>query len=115
VVDDDQATAALFRRVAERAGHTVRTAASAAEARARVSEELPEVVVLDMVMPEVDGIEMVGWFAQQGFRGRVVLVSGFAETYLQAAAAMARARGIGDVQILTKPVEIGDLRAALAG
>lgn len=115
IVDDDEATGLLFKRVGEREGYGVRAVTRATEAKEAVVSDAPDVIILDMVMPDMDGIEMVGWLTGQGFQGRVILVSGFAEAYLQAASTMARAKGIADVAVLTKPVALDDLRRALAG
>lgn len=113
VIDDDESSALLFSRVASRCGLTTATALSGSAARARMQDELPDVVVLDMVMPDMDGIEMVKWLTERGFMGTLIVVSGFSELYMQAAATLARARGITDVKLLTKPISVPDLREAL--
>lgn len=114
IVDDDEATCLLFKRIGERAGLGVRAVTSASAAKDAVIGDVPDVIILDMIMPDVDGIEMIRWLTGQGFQGKVILVSGFAEAYLQAASTMARAKGIADVQVLTKPIAVEDLRGALA-
>jgi len=113
VIDDDEATARLFGRIAEGEGYEVRTASSGSDARAILTELQPAVIILDMIMPDMDGIEMVRWLSGQTYTGRLVLVSGFSQTYLQAAATMARAAGMATVHILQKPVSVADLREAV--
>jgi DNA-binding response OmpR family regulator len=41
-------------------GYTVATAADGAQARAQVAANLPELVILDLVLPEVNGFELLG-------------------------------------------------------
>lgn len=113
VIDDDPGTGRLFRRIAEGEGYRVRLAASGLDARAVLGEVRPAIIILDMVMPDMDGIEMVRWLAQEGYAGGLILVSGFAATYMKAAATLARARGVKNVRVLEKPVAVADLREAM--
>ena len=59
VVDDEPAIRRLVRGAAERAGHTVSEAATAAEALTEARREGCELVVLDLGLPDRDGIELV--------------------------------------------------------
>ncbi|MDF1730554.1 MAG: response regulator [Minwuia sp.] len=74
----------------------------------------PDVVVLDIVMPNIDGLELVGWLADAGYRGKLVLVSGYNPNYARAAHTLADLKGIAGVTVLQKPVSLADLRAVLA-
>lgn len=74
----------------------------------------PDIVVLDIVMPNIDGLELVDWLADAGYRGRLVLVSGYNPNYARAARTMADLKGIAGVTVLQKPVSLADLRAVLA-
>lgn len=74
----------------------------------------PDIVVLDIVMPNIDGLELVDWLADAGYRGRLVLVSGYNPNYARAAHTMADLKGIAGVTVLQKPVSLADLRAVLA-
>ena len=74
----------------------------------------PDIVVLDIVMPNIDGLELVDWLAGAGYRGRLVLVSGYNPSYARAARTMADMKGIASVTVLQKPVSLADLRAVLA-
>ncbi|MFD0981944.1 response regulator [Tropicimonas aquimaris] len=59
IVDDDPATRALFRRLLVREGWSVREAADGARALALIGEEAPGLVVLDLMMPNIDGFEVL--------------------------------------------------------
>jgi len=58
VVDDDDGMRHLLRRMLERAGFAVVTAAHGREALERIRTRTIDVVITDMVMPEMDGIEL---------------------------------------------------------
>ena len=57
VVDDDKNTRRLFRAVLENAGYTVSAASDGAEALALMDSEHIDLVVLDIMMPNMDGYE----------------------------------------------------------
>jgi len=56
VVDDDDACRSLCRAVLMQAGYQVRLAADADEAARLMEERIPELVVMDIMMPERDGV-----------------------------------------------------------
>lgn len=58
VVDDDPTVAEVTTRYLERAGYAVEIAADGARALQRVLADPPDLVVLDLMLPEVDGLEV---------------------------------------------------------
>jgi CheY-like chemotaxis protein len=59
VVDDEPAHRFLLRRIFERAGHVVFDAADGAAALLAVAVSRPDLVVTDMMMPVMDGAELI--------------------------------------------------------
>jgi PAS domain S-box-containing protein len=59
VVEDDTPTREFIAEMLSSHGYAVSTAADGAEARARVAASLPELVILDMLLPEVSGFELL--------------------------------------------------------
>ena len=59
IVDDDARLREFVRVNLEMDGYSVREAASAAEGLAALDEEPPDLILLDVMMPEVDGWEML--------------------------------------------------------
>ena len=59
VVDDDAGVREFVRGNLELEGYTVREAASAAEGLTALEQEPPDLILLDVMMPEVDGWEML--------------------------------------------------------
>ncbi len=55
IAEDDQAVAQLYRAYAERRGHTVLLARDGAEALVTAATELPDLILLDVAMPKLDG------------------------------------------------------------
>ncbi|MGF1503813.1 MAG: response regulator transcription factor [Anaerolineae bacterium] len=56
VVDDDAGVLGTVWRALNREGHDVVLAESAKEAREQIDEQLPDLIILDVMMPETDGI-----------------------------------------------------------
>jgi excisionase family DNA binding protein len=59
VVDDDAGMRELVRLQLEREGYSVQEASSAAEGLAAIESRKPELIMLDVMMPHVDGWEML--------------------------------------------------------
>jgi len=59
IADDDRDILSLVRAVLERSGHEVVSAGDGAEALASVAERRPDLAVLDITMPQVDGLEVL--------------------------------------------------------
>ncbi|HEY89733.1 MAG TPA: response regulator [Thermoflexia bacterium] len=59
IVDDSASDRNLLRRILEEAGYAVREAAGGAAALTEIHVELPDLVVLDLMMPEMDGFTVL--------------------------------------------------------
>lgn len=110
ILDDEAEFARYVRRVAEELGYQVEVAARPAEFRRLCPNFAPTVIVLDIVMPEADGIDTIRWLADQKPTAGLLIVSGFEQRYLSAAEQIARLKGIDVIGVMTKPVELMALR-----
>ena len=113
VVDDDRAIRALVAKIVERAGFEVDTAADGAEALALLEERDYGVLVVDLMMPKVDGFEVVARVGRmQGRRPAVIVVTAAAESV-----ALRKLDGSVVHSVIRKPFDInvlGDLITAAA-
>ena len=117
IVDDDPLQVGLLGRqlantgiAASIEGHTSTAAALASLATAIGPDTL---VMLDLNMPETDGIVFLRQLAASGFSGSVVLVSGEDERIIETAARLAAAYRIDVLGSLVKPVPPSCLQAML--
>jgi excisionase family DNA binding protein len=76
VVDDDERLREFVRVNLEMEGYTVREAASADEALAAIEDQAPELVLLDVVMPGVDGWQMLQRMQERHGSIPVIMFSG---------------------------------------
>ena len=58
VVEDDEAIADVLRRTLRQEGHEVRSSADGVEALVAAEEFVPDVVILDLGLPDLDGVEV---------------------------------------------------------
>jgi CheY-like chemotaxis protein len=119
VVDDDPVMLRFLEAmvrgqgVAAVSAHTDPRAALAALTDPTLESGHPACVLLDINMPELDGIEFVRHLAEHGHAGGLVLVSGEDVAMRRATAMLAQARGLRLCGTLAKPPGREALRAAL--
>lgn len=76
VVDDDEQLRDLLGRTLEREGFTVTTAADGRAALRALAEEPVDVLVTDLIMPDMEGIETIQQVRASYPAARIVAVSG---------------------------------------
>jgi CheY-like chemotaxis protein len=102
VVDDHPIMREVVCQILEDAGHHVRDAGDGAEALRVVATTRFDLVVTDIVMPEMDGIELIGELGRRHPEIRVIAMSGGGERFpMRDGLAIARRLGAG--MTLNKP------------
>jgi len=76
IVDDERAIQTSLRGVLEDEGYRVTAVGSAEEALARLSDDAPDLVFLDIWMPGMDGLETLAEIKQRRPETAVVMISG---------------------------------------
>ena len=78
LIEDDEAVAQAMLRSIERSGMSVMRAGTGAQGmQMKVSFE-PDVVLVDLELPDTNGVDLIGWFAETKSCG-VIVVSGMGE------------------------------------
>ena len=95
LVDDDERVRELVRVNLEFEGYTVREAGSAAEGLAAIDDARPDLILLDVMMPQVDGWEMLRRVQERHGPGSVpvIMFSGQLESTAQREAEARGAQG----------------------
>lgn len=114
VIDDDPAIGQMVSAVAEGMGFEVRATERADEFAAIYEDFQPTVVILDLVMPEVDGIELAQWLAHVKSQAQVIFLTGHNPRFTDAARALADSGDLKSVTTLTKPISTSILRQAIS-
>ena len=113
VVDDDRDARELIARILTDCNARVRIAASAREAFDVLRADLPDILISDLGMPEVDGLELLSWVRGLG-RDRGGLLPAVALTAFARSEDRLRALEAGFNAHISKPVEPSELIAAVA-
>src|SRR5258708_28106862 len=93
-VDDSADSADLVARVAVKCGYDAQATSDPTLVRALVAEWKPEVLTLDLCMPEADGIHLLSVLEETGFSALVVIISGQDGWFRKAAIRLAEVRGL---------------------
>jgi len=109
IVDDDQSVVTAFERFLEYEQHAARIASGAEEAMRLLGEREPDLVMMDIRMPGVDGLQ-----ALQQMRARypellIVMMTGYGTSQTSIDAIRA-----GAFDYLTKPLDLDQLREVIA-
>ena len=114
LLDDDRFMLEVLRDMLGGLGpFDVRAELDARCALAALPRHAPELVICDLALPEMDGIEFLQAAAGQGFRGRVIVVSALEDGVRNAATELARALGLQVAGAFRKPVGMEQLRRAV--
>ncbi|HEY0139754.1 MAG TPA: response regulator [Thermoanaerobaculia bacterium] len=112
VVDDEPAIRALVAKIVERAGHPVDSARDGADAIEKLEVQQYAVVVLDLMMPIVDGYGLIEYLKKRGAPRPAIIVISAGDS-----AALRQLDGSVVHSIIRKPFDIdvlGDLITAAA-
>ena len=115
VVDDEPEFGEFVRKVAADIGYEVQVTTDGWAFQRAYDSFKPTTVVLDMVMPEIDGNELVLWLMDQGYTSDLIIITGYSPDYAKDAKILAEFKGLHSVTTLTKPIRLAKLRAILAG
>lgn len=74
VVDDDDGVRSLVRAVLRRHGHNVDTARDGAEALSKIREDSYSLILLDLMMPKIDGLEVMRKIEEDGIVSHALIV-----------------------------------------
>ena len=114
VVDDDQDMCDFMVTVAEGAGFEAQSLTDPTQVEAALMNEQPDILVLDLSMPQMDGIEILRLLATQKNPIGLVIVSGYDALVLGAASQLAQAQKLNLLGTLSKPIRANDLAGMLA-
>jgi two-component system response regulator MprA len=108
VVDDDRALRDVLRRALSLSGYEIRIAETGSEALAEVNGGVPDAVVLDVGLPDIDGLEVCRLLRREGNRVPVLML-----TARDTVSDRIDGLDAGADDYLVKPFDIDELKARL--
>jgi CheY-like chemotaxis protein len=121
VIDDEPDVRDAVKRVLDRAGYSVRTMDSAVDVLAEFERIPTDVVITDIIMPKIDGVQAIETIRRAFPSVRIIAISGggnfgitaYQPTAITTTAYLASAEQAGAHLVLTKPFESLDLIQAV--
>jgi DNA-binding NtrC family response regulator len=114
LVDDDASVRKSLRMILEYEGLVVEEASSGVEGLAKVAERMPEAMLLDVKMPDMDGLEVLRNLEERGYDFPVLVISGHGDI-----STAVEATRLGAFDFLEKPLQsdrvLVSLRNAVRG
>ena len=108
IVDDEAKSLAAMTELVEKEGFSTMAAGSLAEARDQLAQTRPDVILVDQMLPDGNGLDLLQAL-EPGPRPEIILITGHAS--VDSAVAALR---VGVLDYLTKPVDIRRLKTVLA-
>jgi DNA-binding NtrC family response regulator len=110
IIDDDSGQRELMRAVLEQDGHVCTSAADGIRGLEACTRDRPDLVLLDLRLPGLDGIGVLGRLRGEGCEARVVLITAYGDVETAVTAMK-----LGAADFIEKPIEIDRLRSVIAG
>ncbi len=111
IIDDDDAMRSVINRTLSRSGYSTLEASNGKEGMQRIAQSSVDLVITDIIMPEMEGIDLIGKLIKMNPRPKIVAISGggrVSENYY-----LELAQKFGADKILPKPFEIAELVATV--
>ncbi len=113
IIDDEPGIREFLAAVATNFGFEVRATGDACGFYDAIESFEPTVLLLDLNMPELDGIEVLRFLSNEQYTGHILLISGESTRVLAAAERLGVQQGLQMAGTLQKPLLIPDLEDAL--
>jgi len=114
ILDDDAMVGQILRMAAQSAGFEAQWCEHHPAFFDAVFNWQPSHVAVDLLMPEMSGMDVLRRLAEIGCRARVIVSSGLGLSELDAALAEARTLGLQTAGVLPKPFSLAAVRALLS-
>ena len=113
ILDDDASVGQTIQWIAESLDFEAEFVTRPEEFFLKLVEMNPEIITIDLVMPDLDGVEIMRLLAERKSKAKIVISSGMGTRVLDAAQRLAQAHGLSIAGIISKPISKEALRSLI--
>ncbi len=113
VIDDELVISKFVKRITEKMGCNFNNITDATTVGSALLAAKPEVIFLDLMMPDVDGVEVIKQLSDLKCAAKLILMSGLDQRTVSSVAEVARNGGLDVLGAITKPFQPGQIEGLL--
>jgi EAL domain-containing protein (putative c-di-GMP-specific phosphodiesterase class I) len=113
ILDDDAAVGQTIQWIAESLGFQAEFVTHPDEFFKRLVQMSPDIITIDLAMPELDGVEIMRLLAERQCKSKIIISSGMGTRVLDAAQRSASEHGLSIAGVISKPISKEAMRALI--
>ncbi len=113
ILDDDVDISQICALAGEKAGFQTKFTFDFFEFKTLIEKKEPDVILLDIVMPKMEGMEILQWLSKIHCKSHIIIMSGYGDKYLEPAQKYAEKAGLKFAGKLQKPFPFATLKEIL--
>ncbi|MBD3610232.1 MAG: EAL domain-containing response regulator [Gammaproteobacteria bacterium] len=112
VIDDEKAIGDLICDIADTLGYDTNAYTATSEFKSSLTGR-EDIIFVDLLMPDEDGVEILRYLASEHIDSQVVLISGYDKRVLKSASVLGKALGLNIAGELKKPFTLKEMKSVL--
>ncbi len=108
IIDDAKFMRRVIKKIVVELGHETIEAANGREGIEKINAEKPDIVLTDIIMPQMDGTEMIALLHEVHLDGNIIVISANIQDAIKE-----QCRGLGVSQFFKKPPDKAELKDAI--
>ncbi|WP_404399424.1 EAL domain-containing protein [Idiomarina seosinensis] len=113
IIDDDEQIGEMLKTIAEQCGFHVIFTDTALAFYEQLSLFEPDLIMVDLIMPDVDGVQLIERLADINHNAKLIIISGAGKRVVNSSAVSAQEHGMEIAGVLNKPFRTAEARQVL--
>lgn len=113
IIDDDELVGQTLKNIAEQCGFNVIFTDTALAFYEQLTLFEPDLIMVDLIMPDVDGVQLIERLADINHKAKLIIISGAGKRVVNSSALSAQEHGLEIVGLLNKPFRAAEVRQIL--
>lgn len=113
IIDDDELVGQTLKNIAEQCGFNVIFTDTALAFYEQLALFEPDLIMVDLIMPDTDGVELIKRLADINHKAKLIIISGAGKRVVNSSALSAQEHGLEIAGLLNKPFRAAEVRQIL--